>query len=46
MLSLEQCIVHKDRAGGLLSLKVPVGGGGGRQKEKRVAEDKMIGQHH
>ena len=25
-LSLKQCIVHKDMAGGLLSLKVPVGG--------------------
>ena len=44
MLSLDQCVVHKDRAGGLLSLKVPVGGGG--QKEKGVAEDKMVGQHH
>ena len=34
MLSLEQCIVHKDRAGGLLSLKVPVGGGGGAAKRE------------
>ena len=34
MLSLEQCIVHKDRAGGLLSLKVPVGEGGGAAKRE------------